>query len=81
MKIKDLTPQAARWIAFGRYAAFHLAEAEPFIWPIRFSARRRHGWQSFLRFAAGVVLYDGESAVGFGDSLFAVPIRALWETT
>jgi len=33
------------------------------------------------RFAAGVVLYDGESAVGFGDSLFAVPIRALWETT
>jgi len=43
MKIKDLTPQAARWIAFGRHAAFHLAEAEPFIWPIRFSAGRRHG--------------------------------------
>jgi uncharacterized protein len=32
------------------------------------------------RFAAGVVLYDGESTVGFGDDLFAVPIRALWET-
>ena len=31
------------------------------------------------RFAAGVVLYDGESVVGFGDRLFAVPIRALWE--
>ncbi len=31
------------------------------------------------RFAAGVVLYDGESVVGFADDLFAVPIRALWE--
>lgn len=31
------------------------------------------------RFRAGVVLYDGESAVGFGDGLYAVPIRALWE--
>jgi hypothetical protein len=33
------------------------------------------------RFAAGVVLYDGEASVGFGDGLFAVPVRALWETT
>ena len=32
------------------------------------------------RFAAGVVLYDGEACAGFGDRLFAVPIRALWET-
>lgn len=31
------------------------------------------------RFAAGVVLYDGASAVRFGDNLFAVPIRVLWE--
>lgn len=31
------------------------------------------------RFAAGVVLYDGESTVPFGDRLFAVPIRSLWE--
>jgi len=30
-------------------------------------------------FAAGVVLYDGETSVGFGDGLHAVPIRALWE--
>jgi uncharacterized protein len=30
------------------------------------------------RFAAGVVLYDGESAVRFADDLFAVPIQALW---
>ncbi len=33
------------------------------------------------RFAAGVVLYDGEVCTSFGGGLFAVPIRALWETT
>ena len=32
------------------------------------------------RFAAGVVLYDGEASAPFGEGLFAVPIRALWET-
>ncbi len=32
-------------------------------------------------FAAGVVLYDGETSASFGEGLFAVPIRALWETT
>ena len=31
------------------------------------------------RFAGGVVLYDGDMSVGFGDSLYAVPVRALWE--
>ena len=29
--------------------------------------------------AAGVVLYDGASAVRFGDNLFAIPMRVLWE--
>jgi predicted AAA+ superfamily ATPase len=33
------------------------------------------------RFAAGVVLYDGEHILPFGEQLYAVPIRALWETT
>lgn len=33
------------------------------------------------RFTAGVVLYDGETSAGFGDNLYAVPIRALWEKT
>jgi len=32
------------------------------------------------RFTAGVLLYDGETSARFGDGLFAVPIRALWET-
>jgi hypothetical protein len=33
------------------------------------------------RFACGVVLYDGSAASNFGGGLFAVPIRALWETS
>ena len=31
-------------------------------------------------FACGVVLYDGETCIGFGERLFAVPIRRLWES-
>lgn len=31
------------------------------------------------RFESGVVLYDGETCAPFGDRLFAVPIRVLWE--
>ena len=27
---------------------------------------------------SGVVLYDGEMAVGFGDGMFAVPLAVLW---
>ena len=30
-------------------------------------------------FAAGVVLYDGEAVVPFGNMLYAVPISRLWE--
>jgi len=32
------------------------------------------------RFTAGVVFYDGEASASFGDGLFAVPVRTLWET-
>ena len=32
------------------------------------------------RFAAGVVLYDGEAVVGFGAGLYAVPVSQLWAT-
>lgn len=31
------------------------------------------------QFACGVVLYDGETSIGFGDGLFAIPIRTMWE--
>ena len=33
------------------------------------------------RLVAGAVLYDGETSASFGDGLFALPIRTLWETT
>lgn len=33
------------------------------------------------RFACGVVLYDGDATVSFGDRLYAVPIPALWHST
>lgn len=33
------------------------------------------------RFRNGVVLHDGETTVRFGDRLYAVPVRRLWETT
>jgi hypothetical protein len=32
------------------------------------------------RFVAGIVLYDGEACASFGDGMYAVPLRALWET-
>jgi len=33
------------------------------------------------RFAGGAVVYDGETSARFGDGLYAVPIRTLWEGT
>jgi predicted AAA+ superfamily ATPase len=33
------------------------------------------------RFAGGVLVYDGETSASFGDGLYAVPIRTLWEGT
>jgi hypothetical protein len=32
------------------------------------------------RWVSGVVLYDGSAAVRFGDDLFAISVRMLWET-
>lgn len=31
------------------------------------------------RFTNGVVIYDGETTVSFGDGLYAVPVRQLWD--
>lgn len=31
------------------------------------------------RFVAGVVLYDGDACVNFGEQFYAVPLRLLWE--
>ena len=32
------------------------------------------------RFVSGVLIYDGENMVGFGENLYAVPVRAIWDT-
>lgn len=32
------------------------------------------------RFAGGAVVYDGETCVSYGDRLYAVPLRLLWDT-
>ncbi len=44
-----------------------------------FRGIRKLAATSGKRFAGGVVFYDGETTAGFGDRLYAVPIRALWE--
>ena len=44
-----------------------------------FSGIRKLKAAAGRNFAGGVVLYDGEIAASFGDGLFAVPIRSLWE--
>jgi hypothetical protein len=44
-----------------------------------FRGLRRLAGAAGAAFVAGVVLYDGEASVGFGDSLYAVPVRCLWE--
>jgi predicted AAA+ superfamily ATPase len=44
-----------------------------------FRGLRRLKEASGERFACGVVLYDGETSARFGDGLYAVPIRTLWE--
>ncbi|RPI45126.1 MAG: ATP-binding protein [Betaproteobacteria bacterium] len=33
------------------------------------------------RFTCGVVLYDGEVCAGFGERMYAVPVRTIWEPT
>ena len=42
----------------------------------RSTPRRRQAW-----YRDGVVLYDGETCAPFGEGMYAVPIRALWETS
>lgn len=44
-----------------------------------FAGLRKLRSASEAKFAAGVVLYDGEACVRFDDKLFAVPLRMLWE--
>lgn len=45
-----------------------------------FSGLRKLREAAAHRWACGVVLYDGEISASFGGGLYAVPLRALWET-
>ena len=44
-----------------------------------FSGLRRLCEVAGERFVSGIVLYDGETCASFGEGLYAVPIRLLWE--
>ena len=48
--------------------------------PSDFTGLRKLGAATGDRFAAGVLLYDGETAARFGDRLYALPVSYLWET-
>lgn len=50
------------------------------VFPSDFRGLRKLAKAAGDRFARGVVLYDGETSVGFGDRLYAVPLRRLWES-
>jgi len=43
-----------------------------------FDGLRKFAAAAKQQFRAGVVLYDGEKVIPFGEKLFAVPIAALW---
>jgi uncharacterized protein len=44
-----------------------------------FSGLRKLKDAAGRRFTCGIVLYDGETTASFGEGMFAVPIRTLWE--
>lgn len=64
----------------GGWVAGVEVKAAATVTPADFRGLRKLREAAGKRFAAGVVLYDGEITAGFGDGLFAVPVRALWET-
>jgi predicted AAA+ superfamily ATPase len=55
------------------------AKAGATVTPTDFSGLRHLRDRTSERFACGVVLYEGETTVGFGDRLHAVPLRRMWE--
>ncbi len=48
--------------------------------PTDFRGLRKLAKAAGERFVGGVVLYDGETCTGFGNGLYAVPLRLLWGT-
>ena len=54
-------------------------KASSTVTPSDFRGLRKLKDAACRRFAGGVVLYDGEISASFGDGLYAVPVRSLWE--
>jgi uncharacterized protein len=63
----------------GRALAGVEVKASATVTPADFRGLRKLRETVGKRFTCGVVLYDGEASVAFGEGLFAVPIRAIWE--
>ncbi|HPX61667.1 MAG TPA: ATP-binding protein [Deltaproteobacteria bacterium] len=63
----------------GRYLAGIEVKAAATVTAADFRGLKKLRDATTERFSAGVVLYDGEVTASFGDRLFAVPIRTLWE--
>ncbi len=55
-------------------------KASATVTPADFRGLRKLKEAAGKRFVSGVVLYDGETSASFGEGLYAVPLRALWET-
>jgi len=65
----------------GRQLAGIEVKASSTVTAADFRGLRKLAGAAGKRFTVGVVLYDGETSAGFGDNLYAVPVRALWEKT
>ena len=65
----------------GRALAAVEVKASATVTPADFRGIRKLQEAAGTRFSCGVVLYDGEASVPFGEGRYAVPIRALWELT
>ncbi len=65
------------------HGSLHVAgvevKASATVFPSDFSGLRKLKAACGSRFGCGVVLYDGEVSVPFGEGLYAVPIRRLWD--
>ncbi len=62
----------------GRHVAGVEVKASSTVKSDDFAGLRKLQQASGKAFAAGVLLYDGDAIVGFGESLYAVPISTLW---
>lgn len=63
----------------GRVLAGVEVKASATVTAADFRGLRRLRESAGKRLVAGVVLYDGEAGVSYGDGMFALPVRALWE--